>query len=141
MSIPIRPDEDEDVFICDTLRALEAEIERLTAEREALRIAGAELKREVEWLLAMATRGWDRETVDRALNLLVNASRVDPVLRQAVATVEARILALEARIPDPDDLRALSEIVRMPNAEHVADRHNLAVRRLRALLPKENDRG
>lgn len=76
-------------------------------------------------------------------------NRVSAELRR----LHARIVELEAQIAaaqpaaqgmDSQTIKhisALSELVRMPNAEHFADAHNAAVRHLRALAAQAKQGG
>jgi hypothetical protein len=105
----------------------EAEVERLTAL-----LADANKRAEKNFVTNLNT-----ELMDLSGRQVNRIADLENALRFSLGQNDDP----RARIPDPDDLRALSEIVRMPNAEHVADRHNLAVRRLRATLPKEEPRG
>lgn len=75
-----------------------------------------------------------RRAVERILELEAERDRVaaDAAAFQAEADDWRRMSArLRAAL---EAARDLSEIVRMPNAEHVADAHNDAVRKLREAL-------
>jgi hypothetical protein len=50
------------------------------------------------------------DAVDRALNLLYASARVSPPLRDAVATVQAGVDRLRARVPNRSDLRRVCNL-------------------------------
>jgi hypothetical protein len=65
------------------------------------------------------------------------ASAIAAWNRRAPTTQAAPAPAAQGDACDAKHIAALTEIVRMPNAEYVADAHNAAVKYLRARVAKE----
>lgn len=65
----------------------------------------------------------------------IGAGGVEPLRRQPAAPQAVQVMNAQTI----KHISALSELVRMPNAEHFADAHNAAVRHLRAIAAKAKE--
>ena len=125
------------------LRRQHARIEELEAELAALKAAPAKVT--VEQVVELEVD----DLIDRLLNAQQDLNLAANVhMDQSIASastlldeVEIALRTLAATHPTQQGLdaqtikhiSALSELVRMPNAEHFADAHNAAVRHLRVI--------
>jgi septal ring factor EnvC (AmiA/AmiB activator) len=108
----------------------------LARENERLLALNADLKRQLDdWRDAHGVMHKAHAELEaRIAELeaeLMTLSQDDGKVERALIRIEEENARLRAAL---EAARDLSEIVRMPNAEHVADAHNDAVRKLREAL-------